>query len=329
MKTKHTPKYILSCYLAAGALLSASAPLYAQTFAYTNCDLVAGFRLPGASSDLVVNLGSVSTFETLTPRSVVSIPNLSTAQLASALPTLNGVLWSVSAAMRGNTNLPQYPLNTLWVTSPRPTVGTPGMVWTLQSRWTLGGTASQIDAIGAGAVTYGNGQPAGPNNTATSILIPPANQYAYSYLMGSYGDFSGTFQGNVENTTPDDFDTAGLPSRAVLYKLLPAATSDSYAPGTVVGFFDFYPDGSLTFTAGPAPESVTISKTTFQDTSVTVWFSTINLVGYRLRYTDSAGLNSPVSTWNIASTLVGDGTTLSLQDTLSTSNRFYTVEAYY
>jgi hypothetical protein len=52
-------------------------------------------------------------------------------------------------------------------------------------------------------------------------------------------------------------------------------------------------------------------------------------VGYRLRYTDSAGLTTPVSNWNIGASLVGDGSTLSLQDTSSTSTRLYAVEAYY
>ena len=55
----------------------------------------------------------------------------------------------------------------------------------------------------------------------------------------------------------------------------------------------------------------------------------MNLVGYRLRYTDSAGLATPISSWTIGSTLIGNGTTLSLQDTNSTPNRFYVVEAYY
>jgi len=124
-----------------------------------------------------------------------------------------------------------------------------------------------------------------------------------------------------------DFDTAGLPSRSVLYRLEP----DFYPHGTgvVIGFFDFKQDGTLTFTAGPPPERTTISKITRSGNIATAWFSTVNLVGYRLRYTDSAGLTTPISSWSIGSTLIGDGTTLFLQDTSSAGNRFYTIEAYY
>jgi hypothetical protein len=325
MKSNHT-KLLLPCAFAAGALLSADFSLCAQSFTYNNCDLVAGFRLIGGASDLVVDLGPVANYENLTPRSVTTITNLSAAQLSNALPTLDGVSWSVAAAMRGNPNY-SYPLQTIWVTSPRPDIYTPGKVWRCASSGTLGGAASQIDAIGYDAAVYGNGQPAGSNNTPTGILIPPASQYAYSYLMGSHGNYDGTFQGNVENMTPMNFDSAGLPSRSVLYRLEP--DSAPHAPAMVIGFFDFVPDGALTFTAGPPPERTTISAVSNQESVTTISFPTVNLVGYRLRYTDSAGLATPISSWNIGSILIGDGTTLSLQDTNSGSTRFYAVEAYY
>lgn len=326
MKTLYAPRFLLPCTLAA-ALFSARGSLQAQTFAYTNCDLVAGFRMSGGSYDLVVDLGPVAAFENLTPRSITPITRLSATQLGDAFPSLDGVTWSVSAVVRSQTY--PDPNETLWVTSPRPDIYTPGRAWTRQSQWTLGGAAGQIDAIGAFAAVYGNAQPAGPDNSPTGILIPTGNQYAYDYLIGSYGDFAGTFQGNAENTTPDDFDTAGLPSRSVLYKLIPATGSDKGSPGSIIGFFDFKPDGTMSFTAGPPPERTAISKIAHQGTTTTVWFPTISLVGYRLRYTDAAGLSTPVSTWSVGAALVGDGTALSLQDTSSTSNRFYAVEAYY
>jgi hypothetical protein len=299
----------------------------AQTFAYTNCDLVAAFRTAGGANDLVVDLGQASYFESRPARSVTTLANLSTTQLADALPTLNGVSWSVSSALRGNPNYPQYGLQTIWITSPRPDINTPGNVWSRAAQGTLGGAASQIDAIGVNAASYGNGQPASADNTGSGIVIPSSSAFSYTYQVGAYGNLSGTFQGNPENTTPADFDTAGLPSRSVLYRLEP----DFYphGTGTVVGFFDFKPDGTMTFTAGPPPERTTITKTTYSGGTATVWFPTINLVGYRLRYTDSAGLATPISSWSIGITLIGDGTTLFLQDTSSTANRFYTIEAYY
>jgi len=325
MKNRHTR--ILRYTVLVGASLLPLVSIRAQTFTYTNCDLVAGFRLTGGASDLVINLGSVASFESLPARSVLAITNLSATQLASALPSLDGVSWSVSGAMRGNTNY-SYPLQTLWVTAPRLNLYTAGPAWVRQSVWTLGGAASQIDAIGVGAATYGNGQPAGPDNSSTGVLIPPASRYAYTSLVGSLGNFDGTFQGGAENTTPEDFDSAGLPSRSVLYRLLPATATSEGAPGVVLGFFDFKPDATLTFTAGPPPEQTNIRGINVREAVATVEFPTVNLVGYRLRYTDSVGLATPISSWNIGANIIGDGTVLSLQDTNAASIRFYTVEAY-
>jgi hypothetical protein len=324
---KPNSKIKLIFYLAAAAVLLSAPPLRAQTFTYANCDLLACFRIAGGSSDLVVDLGQVSAFESLAARSVTTVTNLSATQLADALPTLDGVSWSVCAALRGNPNYPQYALETIWITSPRTDINTPGTVWQRASQGTLGGAASQIEAIGVNAAAYGNGIAAGTGNMSTGIVIPSSSYYSYTYQVGTYGQLSGTFQGNPENTTPDDFDTAGVPSRSVLYRLEPDAYP--HGAGTLVGFFDFKPDGTLTFTAGPPPEQTTITNVVHSATAITLSFPTINLVGYRVRYTDSAGLSTPISTWNTGNSLIGDGTVESLQDTTTSSNRFYSIEAYY
>ena len=307
---KFKPAMKLLCPLASGALLMATLSLYAQSFTYTNADLLACFRIAGGANDLVVDLGQVSAFESLPARSVTPLAKLSITQLADALPILDGVSWSVSATLRGNPNY-AYALQTVWITSPRPDINTPGTVWQNAAQGTLAGTGSHIDAIGFNAAAYGNG-PASADNTSTGIVIPSSSSLSYTFQVGPWGQVDNTFQGNPENTTPVDFSTAGLPSRSVLYRLEP----DIYphGAGTLVGFFDFKPDGTMTFTAGPPSERTTISKVTWNSGTATVWFPTINLVGYRLRYTDSAGLATPISTWNIGNSLIGDGTTQFLQD---------------
>jgi len=213
----------LRCLLpcAAGVLAFASTSADAQSFGYTNCDLIAGFRIAGGSSDMVVDLGPVGTYEKMSPHTTVQLTQFSSDQINDALPTLNGISWAVMAAQRGNTSYPEDPLQTLWVTSPWLVPTSPGVTWQCQSKWTQGGPASQIEAIGSGAALYANAQPVGTDNTDTAIVIASSSQYAYTVLMGTYGDLSGTFQGNVENTTPDDFDLAGIVSRSVLFKLDP------------------------------------------------------------------------------------------------------------
>jgi hypothetical protein len=43
--------HLLVCALATGALLAADVSVRAQSFNYTNCDLVAGFHVIGGASD--------------------------------------------------------------------------------------------------------------------------------------------------------------------------------------------------------------------------------------------------------------------------------------
>ncbi len=301
----------------------------AGSFAYTNVNLIAGFRLGGGSSDLVVDLGPVSNYESLPLRTVLGVTNLQSSQLSNAFPNLNRLSWSISAAMRGNTNYPQYPLQTIWVTSPRPTINVAGPVFVRKSQFNLGTTASQIDAIGNGAVTYGNSVPAGTNNTSSGIVISSTDGNSYTTLMTTNGDFAATFQSDAENTTPANFVSAGGVSRSTLYKLLPGSGATLNTPGTALGFFDLHSNGSLTFTSGPPPEQVKISSIKFDGTNATISFPTINLVSYRLRFMDG-GLTSPVSSWMTNSIIiVGDGTVRSLQDAnVQSSARFYAVEAF-
>lgn len=327
MRTEHTPRLIPTATLVAGALLLAQAPLPAQTFNYTNGDLVAGFRLPGGSSDLVVNLGPASAFENLAPRSVVPITNLAFGQLADALPTLDGVRWSVAAAMRGNYSDPHAPLQTLWVTSPCPDLFTPGLAWQRKGPFTQGTVAGQIDAIGAGAVIYGNSQPAGPDNTRTGIVLSATDANSYTVLISASGDFSGTFQGNAENLTPTNFVAAATASRSVLYKLVPISAAAIDVSGQAIGFFDLKGDGTMTFTAGPPAERTLITLRQMSRGVNTVSFATTPSVYYRLRFTGA--LATPIGNWSTnGAVAIGDGTVQSLQDTNASNTRFYAVESF-
>jgi hypothetical protein len=314
--------------LATIVLLTPSTSPLAQSFTYTNADLVAGFRIAGGANDLIVDLGQVSKFESMPARSVTVINNLSTTQFSGALPAIDGVSWGVYAALRGSiASYPQYPLQTIWITSPRPSIYIPGPVWHQASQGLLGGVASQIDAIGVNAATYGSSIPAGMDNSFSGIVIPSSSYYSYTEQVGNYGQLNNTFPGNPENTTPDDFDSAGLPSRSVLYRLEPDAYP--HANGTVIGFFDFNTNGVLSFTAGPPPEPTTIIRIVHSGAVVTLTFPTVNLVGYRLHYTNSVGLLAPISVWPTGATLIGNGSALSLLDTNTSGTRFYAIEAYY
>ncbi|MCC7375544.1 MAG: hypothetical protein IT581_12885 [Verrucomicrobiales bacterium] len=297
----------------------------AAPLAYTNGDLLACFRADGGAADLVVKLGGVAEFDGLPVGTRLALNNLSSSQLSAAFPTLNGIAWSVLGVARGNTNLPQYALHTLWLTSPHLTAETLGPVWKRQGPYTQGPIGSQIEIIGAGAATYSSQQPAGPNNTATGVIIDANDPNAYTTLMSTAGNLAGTFQGNVEAATASDFVSASTPSRALLYQLAPATGSALNSAGRILGTLEFAPDGTLSFTAGPPP--VRIADLRLDGDTVVIGFASYSSFAYRLRSTNAEGLNRPTSQWPTdGEPLTGDGSFITLRAPRTSTAQFYAIE---
>jgi hypothetical protein len=152
--------------------------------------------------------------------------------------------------------------------------------------------------------------------------------YAYSYYMGAGGNYAGTFPGTVETATGPSFTSGGQPVRADFYQLLPGS-----GDGTYLGYFEFNPNGVMTYHSGPS-QAVTIPRptitgTTRVGTNTTVTFTTATGAFYSLRYTNSAGLKAPVSSWPTAgSAVTGNGTPMSISDPTADPLRFYSISAH-
>ncbi|MBN9691759.1 MAG: hypothetical protein J0M24_16080 [Verrucomicrobia bacterium] len=311
--------------LVAGLALVGSV-LQAAPFLYSPGDLLLAFRQTGNADDLVVNVGAATNYTSIPDNTTVVVPALSSELLTATFPSLNGLIWSVSGATRS----PQsgFPSQTLWVTAPRLLAEVPASAWLRKGQFVQGNAASQIDAVGVNAAAFSSRTPAGPANTTTGVAIPVANEAAFTQLIGAAGDFSGVFQGNVENTTADDFD--GDPanvSRSDLFELLPGTTAGGSinTAGRHLGFFELKPDGTLIFSTRtavvPPPVIQSINRVGDQ-TSIT--FATVAGATYRLRAAD--GLTQPLSAWSVGSSLVGSGGQGVLQDTSGSPVRFYVVE---
>lgn len=319
---------VVSAAVGAVFLLS---PLACQTdaaaFSYISGDLIAAFRAEGGASDLVTRLGAVSDFEGLTVGTTVAMSTVTSAQLTAAFPSLAGVAWSVLGVQRGNTNFAQYPLHTLWVSSPSLGSNVPGPVWRRQGVFTQGPIGGQIEAIGLGAAVYASQRPAGPNNSAEGVVLDAADASAYSTLMTSAGNLADTFPGVVESTTPAAFGPGAEPSRALLYQLQPASGEVLNTPGRLLGYFDFWPAGALTFTAGPPPGTILALHT--DTTGARVDFATLPSFSYRLRFTGESGLGRPLTEWTPGEDVVaGDGSVASLPAPGAVGARFFIVEAF-
>jgi hypothetical protein len=213
----------------------------------------------------------------------------------------------------GDSGDPSKPTRTLWVTEPRQNPDRAASpAWYRSSSFTQGQADSKINSILNNAATWATTAAADSvTNSATAVAIPYGNVYNANGSLGGGGNYLGTFQGNVENTTPSDFDSAGSPSRSDLYELQPGSGS-----GTYLGYFELSPTGSLTFYAMPYP-APTPSVTIVGSSTINVSFLSSANGTYTLYYTGAAGLSTPVSTWQTISTnIIGDGTVKSFQQAI-------------
>jgi hypothetical protein len=316
------------------AAIGVTASAYAG-FQYTARDLVFGFRTDGGGTpEVTINAGQVSTYYSLPVGQTITVSNINTAILLAAFPDLNNLSWSAAADVR-TTGDATYPIETDWVTAPRTDLNTQSTPWSVNSRFTQANPNAKIDGIAGnadlGAVSYGNQVPTGPTNSSTAVVIPEGVvPYAYSYFMGANGNYSATFPGSVETQTGPNFTTGGQPVRADFYQRVP---NSGGGPATYLGYFEFSPSGAMTYHSGPSQSTTvprpTITAVTRVGTTTTVSFTTVSGGQYSLRYTNSAGLMAPVSTWPTSSSPIsGNGSINSIPDVTGDDQRYYSISAH-
>ncbi|MFO1511708.1 MAG: hypothetical protein U1F83_02155 [Verrucomicrobiota bacterium] len=329
MKPNQNQKLIRGLAAVVGGFALFTGTVQAAPFLYSPGDLILTFRKTGGASDLVVNLGKATNYNNLPAGTSFAVSNLLVSHLNTAFAGVNDLAWAVAAANRPPGD-PNYALQTLWVTAPRAEAGTPASPWLRKGAFTQGSAAAQIDAAGANPAVYSGLTTSNANNTATAVIIPAGNDNALSPIIGAGGDYDGAFQGNAQNVTASDFDAdSANVTRSDLYELIPGTTaSGTYnAPGRYLGYFEFKPDGTLTFNVPTsAPPRPIITNITRAGNITTVSFTTVSGATYRLRATDAAGLATPVSTWSIGSSVAGNGAVRSLTDTSAEGIRFFVVD---
>ena len=325
MKQSYLPKAVLL-----SAVFTAAVSAQAQTgFQYHDRDLLLGFRQPGGSSasDLVVNLGQASVYYNLAPGANLTISNYTIANLNAAFPGgLDGLYWSVGGDVHDSASDTNHPLYTLWVTAPRANLNVQSTPWTPKSLYQQGPTCSKVTGIGNNAATYGGTVPAGTNNSTAQISISPTSTYSYTSLIGGAGNYSGTFQGNVEQTTPFGFAGGGVAVRADLYQLIPSAGSSKY-----VGYFELATSGAMSFTAASAvtslPQPIITSIVQNGGTNV-ISFNTVTNGIYSLLATNQAGFAAPRSAWPVVTgPVTGNGGIKTLTDSSADPVRYYSIKA--
>ena len=324
----------------------------AQTFIYNNNDLAVGFRKTGTfqeNYEVVVDIGQASNYVGAAIGTTFTVTNFSAAQLTpGTFAYLNNLSWSVFGYYTGSGYGASYPSSvayTLWITVPRANSATRSADATRLARGVQASVRSPISSIFANAafVSTALGS-ASQDNTPTFVResIGTYSTHILSVWMGSLvypaiGTLNDSWpEGNLEVTTPGSFAAA---VRCDLYEVRPLSDASGNAivdphTGTTglayyAGYFQFNPDGTMTFTreaASTTPAQVALSIGRTNNVS-TISFATANSVTYTVFFTNAVGITAPFSTWpSLPSTITGDGTTKSFQDSTTDPVRFYHVE---
>lgn len=247
MKTKSTQGLLLK---AIGVAVLATG-VQAAPFVYNAQDLLLGIQSTGAN-EFVANIGSASTYTGAAAGSTFAVGGYTPSQITSAFGGFDGLSLSISGDIRTSGSA-SGPLNTLWLTQARTDINVQTDPWLRKSSLNQGNTGTQIDGIAAGAVTYSGTVSPGPNNTATAVVMPTGTAVAGNPGVGPNGDYNGAFTGNVQGLTQAGFSAGTTPVRLDLYEVRPGAGATLNTDSTFLGYFDFNPNGSLTFTAVPEP----------------------------------------------------------------------------
>ena len=293
----------------------------AAGFRYEPKNLLLGIRQDGGTSELVVNLGPITNYLG-SPTATITITNLSTNQLNAAFANLNNLKCSVFACV--GSDEPIFPLNTLWVSRPRANRETQSTPWSRSLELLQGNSCSKMESIGRNAAIYGSQQPAGPDNTEVGVVIPTGDSLSYGVIIGS-GNFGGSFPGNIEQTTPADFATAGNVVRSDFYEVRPGS-----GPATYLGYFEFRPDGKLSLVpAGSTPSVPRPTITGFARSGGTNFlsFDTIANATYSVLFTNTAGLGVALTNWPASPTIAGTGQAVTYSDSVAEADRFYVIRA--
>jgi len=213
----------------------------AQTYTYHAGDLLAAFRKSGSSFDLIVDLGSASSFQSGSSMSLDLSSGL-TSVFGSA--NASGVYWSVF----GYVNTSSSPLgaqNTLFVTDPRSDITIQNDPNSSMTSSGQGQVVSKMVAIANGA-TSGSAVILGNQIVEVPVgLNSGGNPVSYTVGVGSLGDFNGTWAPAVENTT------AGSTTASDLFQQNPGASNT----GSYLGEFTLNSAGILAFNPVPEPST--------------------------------------------------------------------------
>ncbi len=240
-------------YACSGALLLFATAPVVNAFTFSESDMLLGFRQPGGSYEVVVNLGRATNFNRLAllnPGGSVDITNYSATKLSSAFSDFGALNLSVFSSVVTIGQV-EPPYGACWATRARSDLGVRTETWKRRLALSQGSAAVTMNSVGTGALLV-----PGASGSDTEVTIDAGSAVGYAARVGALGDFGGRWQGSLEGVTPSDFVSSQLMLRLDLYYVAPDPTNKKL-PGQYLGFFDFKWDGTMKFTAGFATAVLT------------------------------------------------------------------------
>ena len=276
---------------------------------------------------MVVDAGPISTLTNGTPNQRIPITQYTGTQLAKV--GTNGVSWSAFTWFDGTVS----PNWTLFVTSPRSDLNTQTTPWQEKGISSQKITALRMATIPPGALDEFN-LDVYPVSSSSAVVEEDSSDGNANYtdgvsyhdaLAGAYGsDFDGSFVGNPENTTAGNFTTAGQVVRSDFYQMTPTG---GFGFGNFLGYFEFAPNGTMTYVAYPSAVPV-FNSVTRTNTTTTITYTTGLYGTYTLWGTNSLTSGTAMTNWPAITTLTsGDTATHTYTDTTTNDVRFYTITA--
>ena len=237
---------ILTAALAAAALSGSSAMAQLN---YNNGDLLAGFYTTGGSSEVIVNLGSIATYQTLYATTSFNLNAVLTSTFGSAASGINWTIFGINDTSSSpyNSSVTQANANTIWASlawlSPSQQASAPHVSGSVNSQ---GLVLSDINSIVNAADP--NFYPASSiNNYAAGIAVVSTANQGVQYYMYNNGAFNGNIGGDLNWNSVNT--GAG---NSELYQSNPGSRA-GYA--TALGAFNLSSGGILTYDAVPEPST--------------------------------------------------------------------------
>jgi hypothetical protein len=344
--------------LLAMGLAGLAQPATAQVFNYNEGDLCLGFRKAGDFQEeynVVIDIGPVGNYESLSAGTTVNITQYTPTLLApGCFSAFDNLQWSVIGAQESSGA--SYPLDTVWVTVPRSTLGVQTTAPTRATARTQQTPGGQIDSILGGAVSISMQVAASVSNSVDFVSEDTENPNAVNYCLNSFmadpgdqndptiGNLDGKWtQGNLEQFVPSPPSVVQSdlyevqPSKSTANQVIVDPHVGTNAYSYYIGYFQFNANGTMTFTrqasVAPPPPAPTLSISlpsgfVLNSSKLTISFPSTNGSTYTLYATNSAGLRSAVTKWPSLGSQTGNGGVLSFQDVITTSNRFYAVTVH-